>query len=532
MKICIHNFFHDVDLKPFMFLLNNIFNETIENGNIEDSDILFESIFGNKTLLYNKKWRYSFLFIGESDRRLPQFLYNGLNNNILKDYSCILKGKSENDILPNVINLPLFVFYSYAFDFTYKFINKNKKTTIPKKNVCVIISNGGDSEGRNLFIEELNKKVHIDYAGQYKNNVERIKDLHCSPGFIDFVSQYKIIITMENSKNNNYITEKILEGFAANTVPVYWGADNIGDYFNKERFVNVKSFSTDDMNQSIDKIMQIINNDELYLEIINKPIYANNHVPLKLTDIAYDIKKNLNIPETQSKQFITFGNALYHNSVKRICDEAKTLHFFDHIKGFTEEDLQKDSPFWNKHGQFILNNKIGYGYWIWKSYLIKKCLDQLKDNDILIYCDAGCQINNNGKQRLTEYIDMLNTSNYGLISFQLEFKEIQYTKQLIFDKIGANENKNMLQCLGGIQIIKKNVHSMNIINEWCTLCQDYDLINDCTNNESNEFIEHRRDQSIISVLVNKYGSIKLLDETYFANWNDGLRYPFLARRLR
>jgi len=73
---------------------------------------------------------------------------------------------------------------------------------------------------------------------------------------------------------------------------------------------------------------------------------------------------------------------------------------------------------------------------------------------------------------------------------------------------------------------------MNIINEWCTLCQDYDLINDCTNNESNEFIEHRRDQSIISVLVNKYGSIKLLDETYFANWNDGLRYPFLARRLR
>ena len=155
MKICIHNFFHDVDLKPFMFLLNNIFNETIENGNIEDSDILFESIFGNKTLLYNKKWRYSFLFIGESDRRLPQFLYNGLNNNILKDYSCILKGKSEND-MSNVVNFPLYIFYSYAYDFTYKFINENKKTNIPKKNVCVIISNGGDQEGRNLFIEELN----------------------------------------------------------------------------------------------------------------------------------------------------------------------------------------------------------------------------------------------------------------------------------------------------------------------------------------------------------------------------------------
>ena len=529
MKIYVHNCF---DINSLIHLFNIVFNETNEFGNINDSDILFESIFGNKTLLYDKKWKYSFLFIGESDRRLPQFLQNGLNNNRLKDYSCILKGKSENDILSNVVNFPLYVLYSYSFDFTDKFIQKQYISTIPKKNVCVIISNGGDQEGRNLFIEELNKKVHIDYAGLYKNNVERVKDSHCSPGFIDFVSQYKIIITMENSKNNNYITEKILEGFAANTIPVYWGADNIGDYFNKERFINVKSFSTDDMNESIDKIMQILNNDELYLEIINKPIYTNNHVPLKLTDIASDIKQKLNIPETQSKQFITYGNKKFQNSVKRICEEAKTLHFFDNIKGFTEEDLQKDSDFWNKHGQFILNNPRLGGYAVWKAYLIKKTLDEMKINDILIYCDAGCQINSNGKQRLNEYIDMLNTSNYGLISFQLGYKEIQYTKQLIFDKLDANENKHLLQCLDGIIIIKKKVHSMNIINQWCEYSQIYDLVNDCTNNESFEFIENRHDQSVLSVLVNKYGSIKLLDETYFNNWNDGFRYPFLARRMR
>jgi hypothetical protein len=524
MKICIYNFFNDIDLNPFILLFNNVFNETIEYGNIENSDILFESIFGNNTLLYNKKWKYSFFFIGESDRRLPLFLQNGMNNKRLNDYSCILKGKSENDF-GNIINFPLYLFYSYAYDFTDKFINENKKTNIPKKNVCVIISNGGDQEGRNLFIEELNKMVHIDYAGQYKNNVGRIKDPCCSPGFIDFVSQYKIIITMENSKNDNYITEKILEGFAANNVPVYWGADNIGDYFNKERFINVKSFS--DMNESIDKIMQILNNDKLYLEIINRPIYVNNRVPLKITDIASDIKKKLNI---HKKHFITFGNISYHNSVKRICEEAKTLDFFDHIKDFTEEDLQKDSYFWNKHGQFILDNKRGYGYWIWKSYLIKKSLDQMKDNDILIYCDAGCEINNNGKQRLYEYIDMLNTSNYGLISFQLEFKEIQYTKQLIFDKIDVN--KNVLHNSASVIIIKKNIHSINIIEKWFNYCENYHLINDHIMNESNEFIENRHDQSILSVLVNKYGSIKLMDETYFVNWSNGLNYPFWTKRIK
>lgn len=551
MKIFLNNFFHDVDLSPFYNLFKSVFNTSIEIGTLEDSDILFESVFGNDTALYNKKWLYSFLFIGESDRRLPIFINNGLQNSRLKDYSCILKGKSENDKnSTNVVNFPLFVFYYYCFDFIYKFKKHNfdekrfnitnKITNIPKKNVCVIISNGNDSEGRNIFIEELNKKVEIDYAGHYKNNVNRVEDSHCSPGFIDFVSKYKIIITMENSKNDNYITEKILEGFAANTIPVYWGADNVGDYFNKERFINVKSFNMDDMNEAIDKIISILNNDELFIETINKPIYANNYCPLTLTDISRNIQNLLHIENKQYKKFITFGGPTpnFHNSVTRICLEAENLSFFDEIKGFTECDLQNDEIFWKKHGDFITNSRRGYGYWMWKSYLIKKSFEELKENDILIYCDAGCQINSNGKQRLNEYIDMLNSNkeNYGLISFQLEFKEVQYTKKSIFDKFQISENdKNIsIQCLGGIIIIKKNNHSINIIDEWYKNCQDYNMINDSICDEDINFIDNRNDQSILSVLVNKYGSIKMKDETYFhPNWEtDGFCYPFWAKRIK
>jgi hypothetical protein len=295
MKIYLHNFFHDIDLSPFYNLFTDVFNEIIELGTIEDSDILFESIFGNNSLLYHKKWLYSFLFIGESDRRLPIFINNGLNNPILKDYSCILKGKSENDYkFTNVVNFPLYVLYSYSFDFTYKFMNTdttvNKITHVPKKNVCVIISNGNDSEGRNLFLEQLEKHVKIDYAGNYKNNIERVQYPHCSPGFIDFVSKYKVIISMENSKNNNYITEKILHGFTANTIPVYWGANNILDYFNEDRFINVKSFNESDIYDAINKIMIVLNNDDKFIEMINKPIYKDNYIPLTLNHISNNIK--------------------------------------------------------------------------------------------------------------------------------------------------------------------------------------------------------------------------------------------------
>lgn len=525
MKIFLNNFFNDLDLTFFYKVFEKSFNTKIELSTLEESDILFESVFGNTTLLYHKKWLYTILFIGESDRRLPLFMNDRLNT--LKDYSLILKGEHDNN---NIVNLPLFTLYSYAFNFTYDFIKCkdprfNHVINIPPKDVCVIVSSR-DSEGRDMFCEKLEQRIHVDYAGNYKNNVQKISASHCSPDFVKFVSQYKFIITMENTKNKTYITEKILHGFSANTIPVYWGSDHITDYFNEERFINVKSFEENDINEAINTILSLVNDNDKYLEMINKPIYKNNKNPFKIDDVASKIQRLLSLtPIKQQHTFMTFGSNKFHNSVKRICNEAEHLNFFDHIHGFTEMNL-KDTDFWNEHGSFVKNNR-GYGYWIWKPYLIQKELNKMNNNDILIYCDAGCKINVEGKDRLFEYVDMLNHNkdNYGILSFQLEFKERMYTKQKILDHFSVDSE--YMQNMATVILIKKNNHSTNIINSWYDSCK-YDLINDDICNEHPSFIENRHDQSILSVLVNKYGSIKLIDETYF--W-DGKEYPFWATRL-
>jgi hypothetical protein len=52
-------------------------------------------------------------------------------------------------------------------------INEKKNIqNIPKKNICVIISSPNGIE-RNFFLDELEKKIHIDYGGSYKNNIPR-----------------------------------------------------------------------------------------------------------------------------------------------------------------------------------------------------------------------------------------------------------------------------------------------------------------------------------------------------------------------
>ena len=231
--------------------------------------------------------------------------------------------------------------------------------------------------------------------------------------------------------------------------------------------------------------------------------------------------------------FIAYGNARFSNSLQRICREASDSEEFETITGYSETDLRADTDFWEKHGEFIEQNPRGGGYWVWKPYLIQKKLNELKDGEYLLYCDAGCEINPNGRQRFLEYVSMLETneSKYGILTFTLPFRERQWTKNAVFNYFMCDDSiRESLQNIGTIVLVKKNAHSVHLIDMW-NKSMLHNLINDVTGIEDPEFRGNRHDQSIFSVLVNTYGSVKLPDETYFPNWDDGRNYPFLAKRI-
>ena len=77
------------------------------------------------------------------------------------------------------------------------------------------------------------------------------------------------------------------------------------------------------------------------------------------------------------KAFISFGagGQNYINACNRIKHQVDLLDIFDIIKIYTEEGLKADTEFWNTHSKFIEENKRGYGYWLWKPYIIKKTMD-------------------------------------------------------------------------------------------------------------------------------------------------------------
>ena len=224
-------------------------------------------------------------------------------------------------------------------------------------------------------------------------------------------------------------------------------------------------------------------------------------------------------PKGKKTWFISFGNEKYKECVKRIEKEAQQFTLFQKIKVYQPDDL-KDTPFWKAHGEFIQNNPTGYGYWIWKPYIVLRTLEKMKDEDILVYADAGCTIHSSGRNRFMNYLEIVRKSPFGILTFQLQHElEKMYTKLDTLYHFRGHSNAricNTTQIIATAFVIRKCEHTMKIVQEWYKAASNYHLLDDSPSVLPNDPIykTHKHDQSLFSILVKKHGAEYLQDETF------------------
>lgn len=272
------------DNKFFTDLFILVFNKNIIEGTIDNADILVESVFG-PSVLNHKNYKYTIFFTGESE----------INRPILnKDkYTCVLGGVSSK----NNIICPLYIYFTYIdMNYHYSFPIKSLEMSKPlnKKNGILIIISNINGKERNACINKLEQaNIPLFFGGKYKNNIGGPIDApHGSPEFLKIISEYKFYLSMENSSEEYYITEKILYGFMADTIPIYWGSKNIHKFFNKNRFINVDNIDSDDW---VNKIITLQNDDDLYISMLNENIYPNeyNTSIVTINTVAEEIKQKI-----------------------------------------------------------------------------------------------------------------------------------------------------------------------------------------------------------------------------------------------
>lgn len=237
--------------------------------------------------------------------------------------------------------------------------------------------------------------------------------------------------------------------------------------------------------------------------------------------------------------FLTFGDSVKYSGALQRCEkQAKEFGIFSDVYAADEIDLKENfSVFWEKHKDFMLSNKRGFGYWIWKSYLISELLENIPKESVVFYMDSGCQLNLNGMHRFKEYYEYAMES--GGLAFRLKHPELEWTKSdtyyRVFKKLGNDLDQT--QCVGGINFFKNVTETVEFVKEWQKICceDNYHYIDDSPSDMENHpiFKEHRHDQSIFSLLVKKHNYFHVVeDETYWEpDWHGrGLKYPIWATR--
>jgi len=233
--------------------------------------------------------------------------------------------------------------------------------------------------------------------------------------------------------------------------------------------------------------------------------------------------------------FRTYGDANYAAAKRRLVYEAKQTGWFTSVLAQGPKDLPLD--FQQKY-QDILSLPKGAGYWIWKYSVIEMALEEMNEGDMLVYMDAGCQVNIKGKKRYLEYIQQLKESKYDILTFTMSFHpEHLWTTERVFQAFNLSKTdpiRTSGQHIATIILMKKGKH----LRKWLEMVHqilDYDpwLITDKYNAEARsidpKFNDARHDQSIASVSRKLVGSLVLDDESYPPRQP---QYPFWSSRLK
>jgi hypothetical protein len=199
-------------------------------------------------------------------------------------------------------------------------------------------------------------------------------------------------------------------------------------------------------------------------------------------------------------------------------ETAISVAGFDQSITYNVNDI--DIDFYEKNIK-IFNQGRGFGYWLWKPYLIYKTMENMNDNDILFYSDTGAIFVKN----LDYLFDKIIQDEKGVILFQLNnnFKNKNVTKRDCFYFMGCDDEyyHNSIMFLASFILIKKNNFSQNFISEWLNYCEDYRILTDSPNEcglpNFETFEDHRHDQSILSILGYKYKVSFEIDPSQYGN---------------
>lgn len=225
----------------------------------ENPDLLFYSSFGHDYLKY----------------KCTRIFYTG--ENIRPDFTaCDFAFTFDFLEHKKHFRLPLYSIYIDHHNMLPQLERKKTRAEATKiwkektKFCCMVVSNPNCAK-RIDFFEQLSTYKPVDSGGGVLNNVGgRVADKAA------FIKDYKFVISFENSDQDGYTTEKIMEPILQDSIPIYWGNKLVDRDFNSQRFIDYNQFKSEE--DLIKRILEIDQNDDLAIDMIVQPTFSPNKI--------------------------------------------------------------------------------------------------------------------------------------------------------------------------------------------------------------------------------------------------------------
>lgn len=320
IKVNFVDFWPDFNIENNFILniLNQKYDVFISNDN---PDLIFFSCFGIN------HFKYSCIKI----------FYTGENKN--PNYFFCDFSFSFNDTNNKNLCLPHFVEYDHFFELQTHLFSPQilEYRNCVKEKFCNFIASNFRAKKRIEFVKKLLKYKKVDCLGPVLNNVQKegafIGKKNSNGEFVNWreekleiIKNYKFTIAFENEQAKNYVTEKIFQPLLIGSIPIYWGAPNISEYFNPNCYINVDHYKS--FEELLDEIKSIENDPIKYKSFfLEKPILSTSKVAsitneyiLKTID---SVKKNTKLPVGYKYRFLHRFLYVYYYIVLNILHSTK-----------------------------------------------------------------------------------------------------------------------------------------------------------------------------------------------------------------
>jgi hypothetical protein len=239
--------------------------------------------------------------------------------------------------------------------------------------------------------------------------------------------------------------------------------------------------------------------------------------------------------DLENDVFFTFGDGKHgwRGAKNRIVAEAIKTDFFRFHLGFDLKTLMSIDPNLKTLVE-KLNDKHrrGFGYWVWKpatAYLV----DLIFPENNIWYFDAGSSFNfqTDIKKALTAWKSFA-VKNNGLALTLPDHPEYKWTKSEVIQLLDfPKKHIESNQIQSSFFILPPGPSRRKFLIDWIEFSQKdegFYLTDELKQKQDPNFVEHRHDQSIFSLLWKKYEFGKLPDATYPVDGN--LESPIFSTR--